>query len=62
MNYLSFDPYPMIRQRNEEMVREVHSLRLGERLRTDREPRGWWLVDRARRGMLPLLRGAGFAR
>ncbi len=61
MNYMSFDPYPMIRQRHEEMLQEVHALQLGERLRTDREPCGWWLVDRARRGMLPLLRRAGLA-
>ncbi len=56
MNYLSFDPYPMIRQRNEEMLQEVRALRLGEQLQTDRGPRGWWLVDRAKRGALPLLR------
>jgi hypothetical protein len=59
MNYMSFDPYLMIRQRNEEMLQEVRALRLGDQLRTDRDPRGWWLVDRARRGMLPLLRRVG---
>ena len=52
MNYMDFDPY-LIRQRNEELLREVHSLRLKEQLRTNREPRGSSL---ARRGVLPLLR------
>ncbi len=61
MNYSDFDPYPMIRQRNEEMLREVRALQLGERLRRNRGPRGSWLIDHARRGALPLLRKARLA-
>ena len=50
-----FEPH-LIRQRNEEMLREVHSLRLKEQLRTNREPRAARFVALARRGVLPLLR------
>jgi hypothetical protein len=35
MNYMDFDPY-VIRERNEQVHREVNSLRLEERLREDR--------------------------
>jgi hypothetical protein len=62
MNYMDFDPYPMIRQRNEEMLREVHSLRLGERLRKNRDPRGSRLVALVQGGAQPLLRSAGLTK
>jgi hypothetical protein len=58
MNHLDFDPY-LIRQRNQEIVRGVHSLRLQERLREDRGPRGSRFVALTRRGVEPLLRRTG---
>ena len=44
MNYMDFDPYPMIRQRNEEVLREVQSLRRRVRLRANARLRGSRLV------------------
>jgi hypothetical protein len=38
MNYLDFDRH-LIRQRNDELLRQVQELRLGERLRANRRPR-----------------------
>ena len=38
MNYLDFDRH-LIRQRNDELLREVQELRLGEKLRANRGPR-----------------------
>ena len=55
MNYMDFDPY-LIRQRSGETLREVHSLRLKEQLRTNREPRAPGFIALARRDVLPLLR------
>jgi hypothetical protein len=57
-HYMNFDPY-LIRQRNQEALREVHALRLQERLRKGRCPRGLWFVALTRRGVEPLLRGVG---
>ena len=34
MNYMDFDPY-LVHQRNEEILREVQSLRLEEQLRAN---------------------------
>jgi hypothetical protein len=55
--YMDFDPY-LIRERNEQMHREVNALRLQERLREDRGSSGARLVGLARRGVMPLLRAA----
>jgi hypothetical protein len=40
MNYMDFDPH-MIREQNQQMKREVDSLRLEERLRNEHNPRSW---------------------
>ena len=57
-HYMDFDPY-LTRQRNQEMLREVRSLRLEEQLRKGRGSRGLWFVALTRRGVEPLLRGIG---
>ncbi len=57
MNYMDFDPYT-IRERNEQTLREVNSLRLEERLREARGSSGARFVVLARRGVMPLLRAA----
>ena len=51
----------MIRERNEQMRREVNSLRLEERLRETRASSGARFVPLARRGVMPLLRAARLA-
>jgi hypothetical protein len=61
MNYMDFDPY-LVRQRNEEMRREVHSMRLEEQLRGNARPRdGSRLVALLQRSAL-LLREARLPR
>jgi hypothetical protein len=57
MNYMDFDPY-VIRERNQQMHREVNSLRIAERLRGNRRSSEAGFVAVARRGVLPLLRAA----
>ena len=59
-HYMDFDPY-LIRERNQQVHREVRSLRLEERLREDRRSTGSRLVALARRGVRPLLRAAHLA-
>ena len=54
MNYMDFDPN-LIGERNEQMHREVNSLRLEKRLREDRGLSGLRFSARARRGVMPLL-------
>jgi hypothetical protein len=61
MTYMDFDPN-LIRQRNEQMLREVHSLRLEERLRANHEPRSLQLIALVQSGVQPLLRTVGLAR
>ena len=39
MNHMDFDPH-VIRERNEQMRSEIESVRLKERLRKERDPRG----------------------
>jgi hypothetical protein len=58
MNYMDFDPY-LIRERNQQMLREVNSLRLEERLRDNGGSSRSWFFALAGRSALPLLRGAG---
>ena len=60
MNYMDFQP-DVIRERNEQMRREVNSLRLQERLREARGSSGSRFVALARTGVMPLLRAARLA-
>ena len=60
MHYMDFDPYT-IRERNEQMLREVNSLRLEERLRENRGSSGSRFVALTRKGVMPLLRAARLA-
>ena len=55
MNYMDFDPY-VIGERNQQVHREVHSLRLEERLREERGSSDSRFVALARRAVRPLLR------
>ena len=58
MNYMDFDPY-VIGERNRQMQREVHSLRLEERLREECGSSGSRFARFAalvKRGVRPLLR------
>jgi hypothetical protein len=54
-HYMDFDPY-LIRERNQQVQREVRSLRLEHRLREDRGSSGSRFVALAKRGVSPLLR------
>jgi hypothetical protein len=58
-HYMDFDPH-VIRERNEQMRREVNSLRLEERLRMERTQRGSRLSGLVKRGRL-LIGGARLA-
>ncbi len=60
MNYMDFNPY-VIRERNQQVQRDVNSLRLEKRLQEDRGSSGRWFVALAKRGMSPLLRAAHLA-
>ena len=61
-HYMDFNPY-VIRERKEQMLREVDSLRLRKRLREARgSSSGSRFVALARKGVMPLLRAAHFAR
>ena len=60
-HYTDLDPY-LIRQRSQEIQREVRSLRLEKRLREQRGSRGAGSVAFVKKGVRPLLRevhGAG---
>jgi hypothetical protein len=54
-HYMDFDPY-VIRERNQQMQREVRSLRLEERLREERGSSGSRFAALVKRGVMPLLR------
>jgi len=56
-HYMDFDPY-VIRERNQQVHREVCSLRLEERLREERGSSGSRIAALAKRGVMPLLRAA----
>ena len=61
MNYMDFDPY-VIGERNQQVHRDVDSLRLQKRLRQeDRQSSGRRFVALAKRGAMPLLRAAHLA-
>ena len=62
MNYMDFDPYHQVCHRNEEMLRDVQALRLGERLRANNERRATRFVALARRDLVPLVHQAESAR
>ena len=59
-HYMDFNPY-VIRELNQQLHREVRSLRLEERLREDRGSSGSRFVALAKRGVMPLLRAAHLA-
>ncbi len=62
MNYYTdFDPY-VIRERNQQMLREINSLRLEERLRDNGGSGGSRFSSFAHRGLMPLLRRVRLAR
>ena len=54
-HYMDFDPN-LIRERNQQMQREVRSLRLEERLREERGSSGSRFTTLAKRSVRPLLR------
>ena len=58
--YMDFDPY-VIRERNQQMQREVRSLRLEERLREERGSSGSRFTALAERGVMPLVLAARLA-
>ena len=60
MNYMDFNPY-VIRERNQQVHRDINSLRLEKRLQEDRPSSGRRFVALAKRGMRPLLRAAHLA-
>jgi hypothetical protein len=59
-HYMDFDPH-LIRERNEQMQREVNSLRLQKRLREARGSSGTRFVVLVRKGVMPLLHAARLA-
>ncbi len=54
-HYMDFDPY-VIRERNQQVLREINSLRLEERLRDNGGSSGSRFFALAGRGLMPLLR------
>ncbi len=59
-NYINFEPYLIIKERNERTRSEVQALRLGERLPKNRKPRSSRLATLIKRGRL-LIGGARLA-
>jgi hypothetical protein len=59
-HYMDFDPY-VIRERNQQVHREVNSLRLEKQLREERGSSRVRFVALAKRGVMPLLRAARLA-
>ena len=57
---MDFDPY-LIRERNQQVQREVHALRLEEQLREEHGSSGMRFVALAKRGVRPLLRAVHLA-
>jgi hypothetical protein len=53
-HYMDFDPY-VIRERNQQVHREVHALRLEEQLREERGASGSRFVAFAKRGVRTLV-------
>jgi hypothetical protein len=61
MNYMDFDPH-LAQERNQQMLREVNSLRLEELVRQERASSGSRFFALARGSAMPLLRGAGLTK
>jgi len=62
MNYMmDFNP-DLIQERRQQVLREINSQRLQERLRDDHGSSGTRFFALARRSALPMLRGAGLIR
>ena len=59
-HYMDFDPY-LIRERNQQVQRDMHALRLEEQLWEERGSSGSRFVTLAKRGVMPLLRAAHLA-
>jgi len=59
-HYMDFDPY-LIKERNQQVHREVNSLRLEEQLRKEHGSSDSRFVTLAKRGVMPLLRAAHLA-
>jgi hypothetical protein len=59
-HYMDFDPY-VIRERNQQVHREVNSLRLKKQLREEQGSSGVRFVALTKRGVMPLLRAAHLA-
>jgi hypothetical protein len=59
-HYMDFDPY-VIGERNQQLHREVRSLRLEKQLREERGSSGSRLGALTKRGVMPLLRAAHLA-
>ena len=59
-HYMDFDPY-LNRERNQQVQRDVHALRLEEQLREEHGSSGLRFVTLAKRGVRPLLRAAHLA-
>jgi hypothetical protein len=55
MNYMDFDP-GLTKERHQNMLRELDSMRLHKRLRDERTSSGSRLVALARRSVRPLMR------
>ena len=59
-HYMDFDPY-LIRERNQQVQRDLHALRLEEQLWEERGSSGSRFVALAKKGVRPLLRAAHLA-
>ena len=59
-HYMDFDPY-VIREHNQQVHKEVNSLRLEKQVRQDGGSSGMRFVALAKRGVMPLLRAAHLA-
>jgi hypothetical protein len=59
-HFMDFDPY-FIRERNQQMHREVNALRLEKLVRYERGSSGSRFVALARRWVMPVLRAAHLA-
>ncbi len=61
MNYMDFDPY-LLRERNQQMLKEVWAIRCKERLRENGGGRASRLATLAEMAMRPMFRKVGLAR
>jgi len=61
MNHMDFDPYS-IKERYQQMPKEIRAMRCEERLRENSGGRAMRFATLAQTAMRPLLRGVGLAR